>query len=131
MRYLVASKAAAGHLPDGCRLVADGEMISFEQPWTFGVPLIARMDDAADLQKLRASLGPGINAFVVEGLDEPGVGQAYVLGGHIMRDMERFKPYAEAVPDVVKSFGGRFLARSGDLPVHVRTAAEVYLRRGA
>ena len=30
-----------------------------------------------------------------------------------MRDMERFKPYAEAVPDVVKSFGGRFLARGG------------------
>jgi uncharacterized protein (DUF1330 family) len=113
MRYLVASRAAAGHLPDGCRLVADGEMISFEQPWTFGAPLIARMDDAVDLSKLRASLGPGVNAFAVEGLDEPRTGQAYVLGGHIMRDMERFKPYAEAVPDVVKSFGGRFLARGG------------------
>jgi uncharacterized protein (DUF1330 family) len=187
MRYLVASKAAAGHLPDGCRLVADGEMISFEQPWTFGAPLIARLDDALDITRLRASLGPGVNAFAVEGLDGPGAGQAYVLGGHIMRDMERFRPYAEAVPDVVKSFGGRFLARggtvtalagsfvpervvliefptaddalgfylsdryapllkirlattearlvvlarSGDLPVHVRTAAEVYLRRGA
>jgi uncharacterized protein (DUF1330 family) len=113
MRYLVASKAAAGHLPDGCRLVADGEMISFEQPWTFGAPLIARMDDALDTAKLRASLSPSVNAFAVEGLDEPGAGPAYVLGGHIMRDMERFKPYAEAVPDVVKSFGGRFLARGG------------------
>jgi uncharacterized protein (DUF1330 family) len=113
MRYLVASRAAAGHLHDGCSLVADGEMISFEQPWTFGTPLIGRLDDATDLQKLRASLDPGINAFAVEGLDEPGAGQAYVLGGHIMRDMERFKPYAEAVPDVVKSFGGRFLARGG------------------
>ncbi len=113
MRYLVASKAAAGHLPDGCRLVADGEMISFEQPWTFGAPLIARMDDATDAQQLRASLGPGVNAFAVEGLEEPGEGRAYVLGGHIMRDMERFKPYAEAVPAVVKSFGGRFLARGG------------------
>ena len=50
---------------------------------------------------------------MVEGLEEPGTGQAYVLGGHIMRDMERFKPYAEAVPDVVKSFNGRFLARGG------------------
>jgi uncharacterized protein (DUF1330 family) len=187
MCYLVASKAAAGHLPDGCRLVADGEMISFEQPWTFGAPLIARLDDALDTTRLRASLSPGVNAFAVEGLDGPGTGQAYVLGGHIMRDMERFRPYAEAVPDVVKSFGGRFLARggtvtplagafvpervvliefpsadealgfyisdryapllkirlattearlvllarSGDLPVHVRTAAEVYLRRDA
>ena len=113
MHYLVASRAAAGHLPDGCRLVADGEMISFEQPWTFGAPLIARMDDAIDAAKLRASLGSEINAFAVEGLDEPGAGQAYVLGGHIMRDMERFRPYAEAVPEVVKSFGGRFLARGG------------------
>ncbi len=98
MRYLVASKAAAGRLPDGCRLVADGEMISFEQPWTFGAPLIARLDDAVDAARLAASLGPGVNAFAVEGLEEPGEGRAYVLGGHIMRDMERFKPYAEAVP---------------------------------
>jgi uncharacterized protein (DUF1330 family) len=66
-----------------------------------------------DPAKLRTALGPDINAFTVEGLDEPGTGQAYVLGGHIMRDMERFKPYAEAVPDVVKSFNGRFLARGG------------------
>jgi uncharacterized protein (DUF1330 family) len=113
MRYLVASRAAAGHLPAGCRLVADGEMISFEQPWTFGATLIARMDDATDAAKLTASLGPGINAFAVEGLEEPGEGRAYVLGGHIMRDMERFRPYAAAVPDVVKGFGGRFLARGG------------------
>ena len=113
MRYLVASKAAAGRLPAGCRLVADGEMISFEQSWTFGAPLIALLDDAVDAAKLVASLGPGINAFMVEGLDESGEGKACVLGGHIMRDMERFKPYAEAVPAVVKSFGGRFLARGG------------------
>ncbi|MBX9828331.1 MAG: DUF1330 domain-containing protein [Xanthobacteraceae bacterium] len=113
MRYLVASRAVAGHLPGGCRLIADGEMISFEQPWTFGAPLIARLDDAVDTTGLRASLGPGTNAFMVEGLEEPGSGQAYVLGGHIMRDMERFKPYAEAVPGVVKSFNGRFLARGG------------------
>ena len=187
MRYLLASKAAAGRLPGGFRLVADGEMISFEQPWTFGAPLIARLDDAVDAPRLAALLGPDVNAFAVEGLEEPGEGRAYVLGGHIMRDIERFKPYAEAVPAVVKSFGGRFLARggkvtpisgtfvpervvliefataddalgfyisdryapllkirlattearlvvlarSGDLPVQVRTAAEAYLRRGA
>jgi uncharacterized protein (DUF1330 family) len=113
MRYLVASKAVAGRLPDGCSLVADGEMLSFELPWTFGAPLVARIDDAMDAGKLRASLGTDINAFTVEGLAEPGAGQAYVLGGHIMRDMERFRPYAEAVPDVVRSFNGRFLARGG------------------
>ena len=32
-----------------------------------------------------------------------------------MRDIERFKPYAAAVPEVVKSFGGRFLARGGSV----------------
>ena len=114
MRYLVASKSASSILPKASRLVADGAMISFEQPWTFGAPLVARLDGAADLDQWKVGLaGSGCNAFAVEGLAEPGAGQAYVLGGHIMRDLERFKPYAAAVPDVVKSFGGRFLARGG------------------
>ena len=43
MRYLAASKAAEAHLPDGCRVLASGEMISFELPWTF-TPLVARLD---------------------------------------------------------------------------------------
>jgi hypothetical protein len=41
VNYLIASKSALEHLPEGCRPVADGEMISFEQPWTFGQPRIA------------------------------------------------------------------------------------------
>jgi uncharacterized protein (DUF1330 family) len=114
VNYLIASKPASRLLPEGSRVVADGEMISFEQLWAFGPPLIARLDDAADLGALKARLsGAGFNAFAVEGLEEPGSGQAYVLGGHIMRDMERFRPYAAAVPEVVRSFGGRFLARGG------------------
>jgi uncharacterized protein (DUF1330 family) len=114
VKYLVVSKPASAYLPDGSRLVADGEMISFERPWTFGAPLVARADDAIDLAALGARLSSaGLNAFAVDGIDEPGAGQAYVLGGHIMRDMESFRPYAAAVPDVVKSFGGRFLARGG------------------
>jgi len=112
MHYLVASKPAA--CPPGFHTVADGEMVSFEEPWSFGHPLIARLDDGpVDAAKVRSALGEGVNAFAVEGLDAPGSGQAYVLGGHIMRDIERFKPYAAAVPEVVKSFGGRFLARGG------------------
>ncbi len=120
MQYLVASKAAAGHLHEGCRLLADGGMISFEQPWSFGAPLIARLDGSVDLPALKARFAEaGHNAFVVEGLEEPGHGQAFVLGGHIMRDMERFRPYAEAVPAVVQGFGGRFLARGGKVtPLH-------------
>jgi uncharacterized protein (DUF1330 family) len=114
MHYLVLNKPAPVDFVAGLRIVADGEMISFERPWSFGAPMIARLDDAkVDVTKIRASLGPGVNAFAVEGLDEPGAGQAYVLGGHIMRDIERFKPYAAAVHDVVRSFGGRFLARGG------------------
>jgi uncharacterized protein (DUF1330 family) len=120
MQYLVASKAALSHLRDGCRLLADGGMISFEQPWSFGAPLIARLDDSVDLPALKAHLSEaGHNGFAVEGLAEPGHGQAFVIGGHIMRDMERFRPYAEAVADVVQSFGGRFLARAGKVtPLH-------------
>ena len=114
MHYLIASKAAAGLLPAGCHVIADGEMASFELPWTLGPPLVARMDDLADLPALRSKLGAaGVNAFAVEGVAEPGAGQALLVGGHIMRDMQGFGPYAAAVPAVVKSFGGRFLARGG------------------
>ena len=54
MRYLVASKAAANHLHEGSRLLADGGMISFELPWSFGAPLLARLDDSVDLPALKA-----------------------------------------------------------------------------
>ena len=114
MHYLIASKAAAGLLPAGCRVIADGEMASFELPWTFGAPLVARIDDTAGVASLKSRLAAaGLNAFAVEGVTEVGAGQAILVGGHIMRDMERFRPYAEAVPEVVKRFGGRFLARGG------------------
>ena len=114
MHYLIASKAAAGLLPAACRVIADGEMASFELPWTFGAPLVARMDDLAELPTLRAKLSAaGDHAFAVEGVAEPGAGRALLVGGHIMRDMQGFQPYAAAVPAVVKSFGGRFLARGG------------------
>jgi len=114
MHYLIANKAAAGSLPAGCRVIADGEMASFELPWTFGPPLVARMDDLAQLPTLRAKLSAaGHNAFAVEGVAEPGAGQAVLVGGHIMRDMQGFQPYAAAVPAVVQRFGGRFLARGG------------------
>ena len=77
MRYLVASKSAAGHLPAGCRIIADGEMISFEQPWSFGAPLLASIGDDVDIDDLKARANAaGFNAFVVEGLEAPGSGRA-------------------------------------------------------
>ena len=115
MHFVVLSKPVPSAMLTGLRVGADGEMISFEQPWSFGAPVIALVDDGARLDAIRAGAAatPGLNAFAVEGLEEPGSGQAYVLGGHIMRDMERFKPYAAAVPEVLKSHGGRFLVRGG------------------
>ena len=63
---------------------------------------------------LKARFGAaGLNAFAVEGVAEPGSGSAILVGGHIMRDMEGFKPYAAAVPATVLSHRGRFLARGG------------------
>jgi uncharacterized protein (DUF1330 family) len=114
MRYLVASQGAAAALAGQAQIVADGEMVSLEQPWTFGAPVVVRLPDAANLDDLKRRMAAGgWNAFAVDGIDEPGAGQGYVLGGHIMRDPEGFKPYAAAVPDVVKSYGGRFLVRGG------------------
>ena len=111
MRYLVASGLAAAQLPKGCHLVADGEAISFEQPWSFGAPLIALVDDGADLAAFKGK--PAVTAFLVEGIEPPGAGQAFAIGAHRMRDAEAFKPYAARVADVSKEFGCRYIARGG------------------
>jgi uncharacterized protein (DUF1330 family) len=111
MRYLVASGLSAAQLPKGCHLVADGETISFEQPWSFGAPLIAQVDDGADLNALKAK--PAVTAFTVEGALPPGEGRAFAIGAHRMRDAEAFKPYVARVADVSKEFGCRYIARGG------------------
>ncbi len=111
MQYLVASGVSPAQLPAGCRLVADGEMVSFEEPWSFGSPLIARVDGGTDLGALNAI--SGVDAFLVEGILEPGAGEAYAIGAHGMRDPEGFKPYAAGVPDVIKNYGCRYIARGG------------------
>ena len=80
MRYLVISGLPSADLPRGCRLVADGEVVSLEQPWSFGAPLIAQVDDGADLAALKAK--PGVTGFTVEGLLPPGEGQAFAIGAH-------------------------------------------------
>jgi uncharacterized protein (DUF1330 family) len=105
-----------------CRTIADGEFISLEQEWLLGAPLIARVDDGARLEDIRAQIPGGCNAFAVEGLAEPGDGRAFLLGAHTIRDMAHFRSYAERVPDVVKRFGGRFLARASEV---MRIAGDV------
>src|ERR1700693_1485470 len=109
MRYLVASGLRSVDLPPGCRVVADGEAVSFEQPWSFGAPLIAQVDDGVDLAALTSK--SGVTAFLVEGIEPPGEGQAFAIGAHRMRDAEAFKPYIARVPDVIKDYGCRYLAR--------------------
>jgi uncharacterized protein (DUF1330 family) len=95
-----------------CRTIADGEMCSLEHQWLFGTPLIARVNDGVQLEDIKAQLPAGCNAFAVEGLAEPGTGQAFVFGAHTMRDIGHFRSYADLVPAVVAKFGGRFLARA-------------------
>ncbi len=86
-------------------------MVSFEEPWSFGDPLIAQVDDGADLGALKSIIGA--DAFTVEGILDPGTGQAFAIGAHLMRDPEGFKPYAAGVPDVIKHYGCRYIARGG------------------
>ena len=111
MRYLVASGLRSTELPPGCRVVADGEAISFEQPWSFGAPLIAQVDDGADLGSIKSK--PGATAFTVEGALPPGPGKAFAIGAHRMLDAEAFKPYIARVPDVIAPYGCRYIARGG------------------
>jgi uncharacterized protein (DUF1330 family) len=111
MHYLVASGLSAAQLPKGCHLVADGEAVSLEQPWSFGAPLIAQVDDGADLDALKGK--SAVTAFLVEGLQEPGSGQAFAIGAHRIRDAEAFKPYIAGVPDVIAPYGCRYIARGG------------------
>ena len=111
MRYLVASGVRSADLPPGCRLVADGEAVSFEQAWSFGAPVIAQVDEGADLSVLKSK--PGVAAFLVDGLEPPGSGQAFAIGAHRMRDAEAFKPYIAGVPDVIAPYGCRYIARGG------------------
>ena len=115
MQYLLASGVTAAELPSGCRVIADGETIVFEQPWIFGAPLIARVEDGTDLSVLAAK--PGVSIMLVEGAAEPDEGQAFAIGAHIMRDPEGFKPYAAGVPDVISRYGCNYLARGGKVSV--------------
>jgi uncharacterized protein (DUF1330 family) len=111
MKYLVASGLRSADLPKGCRVIADGEAASLELPWSFGAPVIAQVDNGADLNALKCR--PGVTAFTVEGLLPPGAGKAFAIGAHRMRDAEAFKPYAARVPDVIKDYGCRYIARGG------------------
>ena len=62
---------------------------------------------------LRSKRSPLVTAFLVDGIAPPGAGLAFAIGAHRMRDAEAFKPYIARVPDVIKDYGCRYIARGG------------------
>lgn len=138
MHYLIASKAAAGLLPAGCRVIADGEMASFELPWALGAPLVARMDDLTDLPTLRSKLGAAdVNAFAVEGVAGSFVPQRVVVTEYA--DVETAlawytsDAYAPLLKIRLATTEARLviMARSGALPAAMRETAAAYARAAA
>jgi uncharacterized protein (DUF1330 family) len=112
LRYLVAGLAAIGRIGiDPARIIAQGEVTVFEGPWPWSEPIIVHMDDAA-VEGIRAK-AIDLEAYAVESLADSGTGEAFVIAAHRMRDAMGFRPYAEVVADIVRRFGGRFLARGG------------------
>jgi uncharacterized protein (DUF1330 family) len=107
LKYLVAARPAIDAAGiDPADIVAAGEFIVFEGPWTLGAPIIARLDDDA-VDDIRTSISD-LKAYAVEALAAPGAGAAFVVAAHRMRNLVAFQPYAEQVDAVVE----RFLARS-------------------
>ena len=98
-------------MPPGCRVVADGEAASLEQPWSFGAPLIAQVEDGADLDALKAS--PASLRSRSKAICRRARAKAFAIGAHNMRDAEAFKPYIARVPDVIAPYGCRYIARGG------------------
>lgn len=115
MHYVVyGGDAASNDLPppSGCRLLADGDMIVLEGPWVPGRTALAYAPDDAALGGFRGAAAPA-KAYAVEGMIEPGPGQAFAIAAHRMLDPDGFRPYAQAIPDLLHSFGVRSLARAG------------------
>ena len=120
MHYVVAGHGVvAPHfdLP-GVAMIADGACLAFEGPWAFNKTSLARvedtaLDDLAAAVAAQAAAGELTSAYAVEGIDEPGAGQAFAVAAHKMLDAERFRPYADSVVEVVQAAGGRNIARGG------------------
>jgi uncharacterized protein (DUF1330 family) len=118
MHYLIAGEGVPLRDLDalGYQRVADGGAVVME-PWPPGKTALYRLpdDDALAVAKARIGAAEHAVAFAIEGADEPGSGQAYVLAAHRIRDAERFRAYSDRVGAVVERFKGRFLARGGNL----------------
>ena len=121
MRYLAVSGVRSADLPPGCRVVADGETISFEQPWRFGAPLIAQVDDGAGEAALKAK--PGVTALSESFVPD----RAVLMEFPSADDVAAFyfsESYAPLLRIRLKATEPRFVlvARAGGLPECARRA---------
>jgi uncharacterized protein (DUF1330 family) len=90
-------------------------MAVFEGPWVPDASGIARVDDSAIADIGKQARTAGFDGYAVAALADPGAGEVFVIGAHRMRDAGGFRPYAEQVAAIVQRFGGRFLARGGEV----------------
>jgi uncharacterized protein (DUF1330 family) len=98
---------------NGGEPLAAGDMLVLEGPWPLGSTALAYFADEAGLAALPSHASTTSGAFSVEGMEAPGSGGAFVIAAHMMLDAEGFRPYAEAIPAMLRSFGVRSLARGG------------------
>ena len=115
MRYLVTGNLKPSDLPRGCSIVAQGEAVALEEPWTFGPMLIARVKEGYERSMFALREKPGVTAFTVTGLSEPNAGTAFAIGAHLMKDAEGMAPYIAGVPPVIAKYNCNYLARTGDV----------------
>jgi uncharacterized protein (DUF1330 family) len=116
MQYVVwgaAELPAELSRANGVQPLASGEMLVLEGPWPLGATALASCSNDAALASLPALPSAASGAFAVEGLNAPAGGACFVIAAHKMLDPEGFKPYAEAIPGMLESFGVRSLARGG------------------
>jgi uncharacterized protein (DUF1330 family) len=98
---------------NGVEPLATGEMLVLEGPWPLGSTALAYCADDASLAPLPPHASTTSGAFAVEGIDAPAQGGAFVIAAHKMLDPNGFRPYGEAIPSMLRSFGVRSLARGG------------------
>jgi uncharacterized protein (DUF1330 family) len=116
MQYLIwgsRTVSDAAREASGAEILASGEPLVLEGPWPFAQTTLAYCADDRAPAALQPHAQGTAGAFTVEGIESPGKGGAYVLAAHKMLDAEAFRPYAEAIPGILRDFGVRSLARGG------------------
>jgi uncharacterized protein (DUF1330 family) len=96
----------------GVQPLADGEAIVMEGPWPFARTALGYVADTSGFDVGTAAKRTQ-NGYAVQGMAEPGSGNAFAIAAHKMLDVEGFRPYAETIPGFLEQFAVRSLARGG------------------